>query len=480
MKQSIQNLLQQGIVAIFLLVGFASPLLAQAGPTDRSDLNNDYIVDALDLEVFSNKYLEQDWQTVDWCNFYQSSISNEKYFRKYTSDTTKRYGKLLDFIADGYACQTSKQTSKAAGKSDLNKDLNVDLQDLIIFSTNYLGTYWETVNWCLFHESILSGSKFEGRSTKYYLKHFGLLLSFINDHFNCGGSEPLAVALQLENTPKFLARIADATNFTGDYYITDPIVGSLFVYDANLVLKAEVKALNKPLGVAIDSQGYILIGNDGRDNIEVYDPANGDLLAVFGEGLIKMPTAITVDNLGNIYVTDSRSNSIQVFDLAYNPVRIIGKSSAKGALNFPIDTEIVTRSGDGVASIQEVFVADQGNKRIQVYDLQGNWLRSISFAGMKGQNCNWFTGVCEIPGAPPFSRLQALDVDSLGRLHVLDNFSASLTIFDPADGSFLGFYGEYGLEAGFLRLPMDVLISDTNMAIVTSGDGDRIEVLTIP
>lgn len=476
MNESRQSLIQQRIVAIFLLIVLARVPFAQAGPADRSDLNNDNTVDVLDLEIFSNKYLAQDWETVDWCHFYETSISNERYFRKYTSDKTERYDRLLTFIAYSYQCQVTLQS---ADKSDLNKDLIVDLSDLSIFSTNYLDIYWEAVDWCLFHESTLSISEFDGRSTKYFLKHFGLLLSFINDYFNCGGSAPPPIALLLENVPKFLGRIADAANFDGDYYITDPIVGSMFIYDANMVLKAEIKGLNRPLGVAVDSQGYILIGNDGRDNIEVYDPANGDLLSVFGEGLVKMPTAITVDIQGNIYVTDSRSNSIRVFDPAYNPVRIIGKASAEGALNFPLDTEIVTRSGDGVTNIQEIFVADQGNKRIQVYDLQGNWLRSISFAGTDGQNCNWFTGICEIPGAPPFTRLQALDVDSFGRLHVLDNFAASLTIFDPADGSFLGFYGEYGLEAGFLRLPMDVLISETDMAIVTSGDGDRIEVLTV-
>ncbi|MDH3947451.1 MAG: NHL repeat-containing protein, partial [Gammaproteobacteria bacterium] len=369
MNESMQGLIRQAIVAILLLVVLAWVPFAEADPADRSDLNNDNTVDFLDLEIFSNKYLAQDWETVDWCRFYESSISNEKYFRKYTSDKTERYDRLLKFIASSYDC---KVTSSSVDKSDLNKDLNIDVSDLSIFSTNYLETYWETVDWCLFHDSTLAGSEFEGRSTKYFLQHFGLLLSFINDYFDCGGSEPPPNALQLENAPKYLARIADAGYFTGDYYITDPNVSSLFIYDADLVLKAEIKGLNRPLGVAIDSQGYILIGSDGRDNIEVYDPANGDLLAVFGEGLVKMPTAITVDTLGSIYVTDSRSNNIRVFDPAYNPVRIIGKAGeGEGELNFPVDTEIIIRSAGGVANMQEIFVADQGNKRVQVYDLEG-------------------------------------------------------------------------------------------------------------
>ena len=456
----------QAIVSIFLLVFLAWLPQVEANPADRSDLNNDNVVDTLDLEIFSYQYLDQDWQTVDWCRFYTSSMKNERYFRSRTSNNSLRFGELLNFITYSYNCQT---VSRVDDKSDLNKDMVVDQSDLSIFSTNYLETYWETIDWCLFYDSTIAGADFEGRRTKYYLKHFQQLLAFINEYFYCGGSEPPPNALLLENAPKFLARIADAANFTSDYYITDPNVGSLFIYDANLVLKAEIKGLNRPLGVAIDSQGYILIGNDGRDNIEVYDPANGDLLAVFGEGLVKMPTAITVDALGNIYVTDSRSNSIQVFDAAYNPLKIIGKSGAQGALDFPIDTEIVAN--------MEVFVADQGNKRIQVYDLDGNWLRSFTFTGA---DCSWMTGLCT---TPPFTRLQALDIDSLGRLQVLDNFAASVMMFDPADGTFLGSYGGYGAngtDPGSLRVPMDVLVSQSNTAIVTTGDGDRIEVLTVP
>ena len=110
-------------------------------------------------------------------------------------------------------------------------------------------------------------------------------------------------------------------------------------------------------------------------------------------------------------------------------------------------------------------------------------MRSITFSGTPGQGCNWFTGVCDVPGAPPFTKVQALDIDSFGRLHVLDNYAASVAMFDPADETFLGSYGGFGAdgtESGSLRVPMDVLVSETNAAIVTTGDGDRIEVYTVP
>jgi DNA-binding beta-propeller fold protein YncE len=324
----------------------------------------------------------------------------------------------------------------------------------------------------VFFGSTLAGADFEGRSTRYYLQHFTLLLTFINDYFECGGSEPPPNNLALENNPKFLARVASGGVGSGDMYLTDPRIGSLFIYDEFMVPTGEIKGLNKPLGVAIDMQGRILVGNNGRDNIEVYDPANGELLAVFGEGLVQMPTAITLDEAGNIYVTDSRGDNVRVFDPAYNLIRTIGSSGVgDDTLSFPMDTEIID---------QEIFVADQGNYRVQVYDINGAWLRSITFEGTPGQNCSWFTGVCEIPGMPPFTKLQALSRDSLGRLHVLDNFAASVMIFDSADGALVDSYGGYGITSGLLRVPMDVKVLATDMAVVTAGDGDRIEIFTTP
>ncbi len=136
-----------------------------------------------------------------------------------------------------------------------------------------------------------------------------------------------------------------------------------------------------------------------------------------------------------------------------------------------MDTEII---------LGEVFVADQKNARVQVYDLAGEWQRSITFEGTDGQNCNWWTGVCEVPGMPPFTKVQALASDSLGRLHVLDNFAAAAHVFNPSDEAYVNSYGGYGTTDGLLRVPMDVSVSATDMAIVTAGDGDRFEIYTVP
>jgi len=446
---------------------------AFAAQIDKSDLNGDGSVDEQDLNIVATDYLEEDPSTVDWCLFRESSILNPKYFRSVMQDSIKHYQALLDYINAAYSCD---DVNPVGDLSDLNEDGVVDLDDLILFSTNYLQKNWETVDWCVFHGAVVSGADYDGNSTSYYLEHFVELLDFINVYFDCGGEPPPSDNFALENTPRYPTRIAMGGTGPGDTLITDPKVGSLFIYDEFMVLKGELKGLNRPLGVAVDIQGNILVGNDGRDNIEVYSPVTGELLAIFGQDIVDMPTAITVDAVGNIYVTDPVYHRVNVFDSTYNFTRTIGKPGAgEGTLRSPTDTEIMVGSGGQT----EIFIADQGNYRVQVFDVNGNWLRSLTFGGIAGQNCNWWTGICEVPGTPPFTRVKALSTDSQGRLHVLDTFAAAVIVLDPANSDYLTHYGGFGTTNGLLRVPMDVLVTPADMVIVTPGDGERIEIFTV-
>ena len=445
------------------LIFIAWAPFVQGAHVDRSDQNDDGVVNDLDLQIFAGLYFEEPYEEIDWCVFYETSMLDEKYFRKIVSDNIDRYKALMSYIAVSYGCDTS---GTSGDKSDLNNDGVVNEADLEIFSTNYLGKNWEAVDWCLFYEITLAGDDFEGNQTGYYLVNFPALLQFINYYYDCNAPEPPPSPILLESEPSAPYRFAAATDMSGDIFVSDSKVGSVFIYDQDLIPKAEIKGLNTPLGVAVDGQGRLLVGNDGRSNIEVYDPTNGDLLAVFGEGIVQMPNAITLDAAGNIYVTDSRRGVIWVFTPSYELTGWIGNpGEGQEDLKFPIDAEVSSTT-------QEIFVADKGNNRVQVYDLQGNWLRKLNWTGY---GCNW-RGDCTLPR---FMGLQALDIDSLGRLHVLDRFHGVVIVFDSLTDAYIGNYGSFGTGPGQLKLPTDVLSTQPSSAIVTAGDGDRIETFSV-
>ncbi|MHC5112262.1 MAG: 6-bladed beta-propeller [Planctomycetota bacterium] len=387
--------------------------------------------------------------------------------------TASRWGLVfVALLCSALACAPVTQAAPTSGgvdRSDINGDGVVDILDLDLFSTNYLELSVTEVDWCAFYTATVSGQDFNGASTKYYAKQFKMLLAFIFIEFDCEGGEPPPPPPPADVEPKYLVRVAQASDGSGRYFFTDARTHSVFTYDAQMTVQSELTGLDSPLGIAMDSRGYLLVGNDGRDNVEVFDPDNNLLLAVFGNGLVKMPTAITVAPDGLIYVTDSQSHKVWVFDADYALLRSIGSGGqGPSELNFPTDTEVVVY-GAGSDEYQEIFIGDQGNNRVQIYDAEGNHLRTIK------SGCGSFS--CR---PPELKRVQALSLDGQGRLHVLDNFKAVVNILDPQTGASIAAYGEYGEGAGFLRVPMDLLINDLDEAVITAGDGARIEVLGTP
>jgi len=454
----------------------AAPKADSKQSVEMSDLNSDGTVDYADLVVFSSTYLGQSVDTVDWCAFSDATRLHEKLYGRSPKYYINSFGALLTFIVNKYDCD----------RSDLDTDGRISTKDLAIFSIQFLELNWETVAWCDFYTATVSGGRFSGKPTDYYQLHFRYLIGFTKDHYGCD-TGPLL--LQIKHQPKSLFRMAAATDGSGDYYVSDPRVNSVFIYDPNLALVGEIKNLDKPLGIAIDTQGYLLVGNDGRNNIEVYDPGDGQFLASFGEGQLRMPTAITVGPGGEIYVTDSRNNNIRVFDSTYILIRTIGsQGSGEAELDFPTDAVIVSHT-DGGTPVQELYVADQVNHRIQTYDLEGNFIKTIDppppppppVYDNNGNRCGWFNPPPECtPTGTKFTRLQALTADAGGRLHVLDIFEADVAIIDVGTGELVDTYGQYGNGPGQLKNPVDVLLTTDNTALVTDARSDEMEVFAIP
>jgi hypothetical protein len=383
------------------------------------------------------------------------------------------------------AIQRGRGYENRPDRSDLNHDGYVDTDDLVILSGKYLKTDWQSIEWCLFYESVVDGTQ-TYKPVNFFPVFFTELLEYVYDEYGCAG-EPLPPLppplppphpLNLVNDPRAPGRIAQAGNYTGDYYVTDAAVGSVFIYDAEFNLKQELKGLSRPLGLAVDLNGMIIVGNDGRDNIEVYDPDDGQLVTSFGEGLIDVPSDITIGPDHRIYIVDSRKHTVHVFSLYYDYIGQIGiRGNGPGFLHFPVSIAIVARDDVG---LDELYIADQENQLVQVFGVDGTYLRSI--AAPPAPPCGWFQqwmGLCEDAPAS-FTRLQSLTLDSYDRLHVLDMFDAKVSLFDPLTGTFISSYGSYGTAAGQLRLPMDVVTNDSGEAFVTDGGDNTIETYVIP
>ena len=352
-----------------------------------------------------------------------------------------------------------KKAQAGPGKDDWNRDGVIDEGDIQFFSVELLfEDDWENFDWC----SWLDGNSRER-------KHMGpLLTAFIRDYFGCD-AEPEEDPLLVKHSLVYPMRLALGPG--GNLYVTDPRTGSVFIHDVNFNIIGELKELDKPLGLAVDDLGNIYVGNSGSRNVEIYD-AGGMKTATIGMGLIKMPNDLVLDKAGRLYVADSKKDTIWVFGANGAVIRSIGTpGEGNGQFKFPIavaiDYYLDVPTG---LEIGELYVADHGHSLVQVFDLEGNFLRS--FGGPVKQSL-W--GGWKWLGK--FVSVQSLAFDSGGQLHALDSYMDNVQIFNPATGSSPSYYGEKGTEPGQLNLPSDIIIDGNGQVIVAESRNKRVEVI---
>jgi len=348
-------------------------------------------------------------------------------------------------------------------QSDLDHDGDVDLIDLSIFSSRWLELDYSLVDWC---EWLKSDCKKQ--------KHRQELLDFICYYFQCEPPPPPPVnPFLIVNKNRFPVRCAAGPN--DRLYVTDAKAGSVFLYDTSLKVIGELKGFNSPLGVAVDPRGNIYVGNGGNHAVEVYNAA-GYRIRTIGEGLINMPNDLALDRNGNLYVVDSRNDKVWVFDSSGTEKGSIGRTgNFIGELIFPVAAEVVYRYDVSRGTeVGELYIADQGHSLIQVYDLQGNYLRSFGgkpIQGRMGMGWIWYGR---------FVKLQSMSFDAYGRLHAVDSYANRVQILDPVKGTYISSYGSTGSGAGKFLLPLDIIISVPWGIVVSDYLNNRLERLPSP
>ena len=260
----------------------------------------------------------------------------------------------------------------------------------------------------------------------------------------------------------------------GELFVSDAKVGSVFIYNtegSSLSVVGELKGLDRPLGVVVDEGGNIYVGNDGRDNVEVYSPSGSKLLTV-DEGGIQKPNDLVLDRRGNLYVADSIAHTIRVYSPAGKKLREIGgPGDGDGYLFFPAALALTYRTTDDGQEVGELYVADQGHARVQVFDLAGGFLRA--YGGPVGAFSSDWEG--------KFVKLQSLAFDAQGRLHAADCYMNRVQILDPGFGGLVASYGSYGTEPGELNLPLDLVITAGGQVFVANAENHRVELIeTVP
>lgn len=330
---------------------------------------------------------------------------------------------------------------------DINGDLKVNMTDYALMSQHFGATDCNAPLWCNNADQDRNGIvELNDVMTVNWLAPFPTFASFAHHY-------PTRLAMVSEE----LIGISDAQ------------AGSVSLYNSALEMVGEISGLDLPMGVASDGTGKIYVGNDGRDNVEVYDHS-GVLLSTIGNGEILMPLDLCLDQQNNLYVADSLGDAVKVYDPNGLWLFDIGQTgSGEGKFKFP-SAVAITYSNDPNGNLAaELFVADQNNYRIQVFDSAGNFKRALGgILQMGGTDWRSWKG--------RFIKIQSLDFDAAGRLHVVDYYMNKVQVLRADTGFYHNSYGAYGVTSGSLNLPLDLLITPAGQILVACAENQAVEV----
>jgi DNA-binding beta-propeller fold protein YncE len=163
------------------------------------------------------------------------------------------------------------------------------------------------------------------------------------------------------------------------------------------------------------------------------------------------PRDVVIDSQGRVYVTDTGNKRIVVFDHEGNPLSILsmGPGSGEGQLNEPVGIAI---SEEGL-----VYVADSWNQRVATFTSDGLYHSQWPIYGWYGKSLN----------NKPY-----ISLDPSGRVFVTDPERYRVMVFHE-DGELLFCFGGFGSDFGSFGLPVGLAYDNSNGIYVVDKGNDR-------
>ncbi len=203
---------------------------------------------------------------------------------------------------------------------------------------------------------------------------------------------------------------------------------------------------NAPHGIVIAPDGTLFVADTNNNRIQ-HLSSSGIFLNSWGtfaditkgdapQGTFNQPWAVAVSPDGNfVYVADTWNHRIQKFTSSGSHLKMWGVGIYDPATTDPFG--IWGPRGIAVDAQGRVFVSDTGNKRILIYDPDGNFLQQIGSEGLSiGQ----------------FEEPVGITFDSRGYLYVADTWNQRVQAFSHSADEFTyspqlqwnisGWYGE--------------------------------------
>lgn len=202
-------------------------------------------------------------------------------------------------------------------------------------------------------------------------------------------------------------------------FVSDTKLHRVLVFDKNHKLEGTIaQGMVDPGGMAVDNENrFLYVADAALDVVLVYDADKLTFLRKLGTpgknhtlvdpGQFAVPTNVAVDADGNLYVSDTYNNRIEIFDADGNFIRQFGKAGDRpGTFMRP--------KGIAIDVDGHVWVADAVQDRVQCFTPEGDLLI-------------WMGGHGTLPGQ--FRTLAGLYIDKNNRIFTSEQYPGRVQMF---------------------------------------------------
>jgi hypothetical protein len=234
----------------------------------------------------------------------------------------------------------------------------------------------------------------------------------------------------------------------------------MLMYDSNGNVVDTLSELSTPRGVAVDVNGDIFIGNDLANDVKVYNYTSStsqfDYISTLG-ATVQKPSAIEIDSTGKIYVVDTNTHQVMIFNPDLSLLTSFGVAgSGDGQLWYPKDLAL-----DEIR--REIVILDKGGPeavRIQAFDLDTySWIRTVA------QSSGLDIGQMQTP--------VGVELDTEGRVYISDSAKEGIQVLNGSNGNYLG--GVYDADHQLSNAAFLTISRDNQLFAVSSGAVNAVE-----
>ena len=214
---------------------------------------------------------------------------------------------------------------------------------------------------------------------------------------------------------------------------------------------------------------YIVGQGMGRDRFA----GDGGLAS---QALLNFPSAVAVDHTGAIFIADTLNHRVRRVDPQTGIIQtVVGTGQTKWSGDGGLGQETTLNEPVALAIHgTHVYIADQSNNRIRLFDLETQVLTTVAGTGDSGYNGDGMPAIDSGLAGP-----SGLALDAQGNLYVADTFNGRIRMVDKDTGiisTFAGDAAEFRYERGAnerataLSRPYGIAITADGQVLITDSD----------